>query len=125
MIKSFLLSITAVVGLCSLAIAAPVESVESARATAKQRIDSYLAQQIVMDELQALGVSPQQIDARIARLSDTQLEQLAAQVDLLQAGGTIQRGNPRPLGVLHCILEPAGRFFYNVYQLVFCWGKLK
>ena len=42
------------------------------------------------EQLTALGLSRSAIDARLGRLSDVQLQQLAAQVDLIRAGGMIQ-----------------------------------
>ena len=126
MMKTLFLSTMAVITVSGIAMAAPVDSIESSRATtSRQRIDAYLAQQTVADQLHSLGVTREQIDTRLAKLTDAQIDAMAAQIDLVQAGGMIQRGHPRPLGVLHCILDPAGRLFYNLYQLIFCWGTLK
>ncbi len=106
-------------------IAAPVDSVESTRASAEiQKIDAFLSEQAVAQQLAALGVTPEQVQARLARLSDAQLAAVAAQIDLLQAGGTIQGGNPHPWGVMECIFRPIGRFFHDLYQLIFCWGPI-
>lgn len=123
---SFLVLLTAGLMTTLSASAAPIESVESARASvALQKLDAFLGEQIVAERLAALGLSQEQVSARLAQLSDTQLEELAAQVDLLQAGGTVQSGTD-PLGhTLHCIFDPLGRLLYNVYQLIFCWGDLK
>src|SRR5437867_82758 len=77
--------------------AAPVDSVESTRASAAfQTVDAFLGEKLVAERLAALGVSPDQASVRLAKLSEAQLEQLAAQVDLIHAGGTIQGGDPNP-----------------------------
>lgn len=110
----------------STLMAAPVESVESASATtARQTIDSFLGEQLVADQLKALGVSKAQVDERLAHLSETQLEQLAAQIDLLKAGGTIQGAQRNPLGPVACMFSALGTLIYNLYQAVFCWGDLR
>lgn len=103
--------------------AAPIESVESGRAAAAiQTIDTFLQEQAVAQQLTALGVTPEQVRTRLAQLDDTQLAQLAAQIDTLRAGGTIQGGNPNRWGPLACIFRPLGRLLHDLYQLVFCWG---
>src|SRR5262245_61767670 len=87
--------------------AAPIESVESARASANlQKVDAFLSEQIVADQLISLGLKPEDVRARLSQLSDAKLEQLAAQVDLLQAGGKIQCGHRRHRwGLLGCVLH--------------------
>lgn len=103
--------------------AAPIESVESSRAgAAVQTIDAFLQEQAVAQQLTALGVTAEQVRTRLARLNDTQLAQLAAQIDILRAGGDIQGGNPHPWGPLACIFRPLGRLLHDLYQLLFCWG---
>jgi len=108
----------------SATFAAPVESVRSSRPAGHlQKVDAFFREQAVTDQLAALGLPPQEIHSRIAQLSETQLAAVAAEIDLLQAGGMIQGGNPHPGGPIGCILKPIGRFFYNVYNLIFCWGR--
>ena len=125
-ILRFGIMVVAVAGITAAAIAAPVESVESARASsALQKVEAFLSEQTVARQLTALGLSGEQVSTRLAQLSDAQLEQLAAQVDLMKAGGQIQGGNPNPWGPLQCVFKPLSRFFYNVYQVFVCWGKLK
>ena len=105
---------------------APVESVESARASAAlQKVDAFLSEKIVAEQLTALGISREQVSTRLARLSESQLRQLAAQVDLIRAGGTIQGGGLKPLGPLGYIAKQFGIVLYNFYQLLFSWGSLK
>lgn len=111
--------------------AAPIESVESSRASvAKQKLDAFLSEKIVVAQLTALGVKPEQVTARLAQLSDTQIEQLAAQIDLLKTGGDIQRGCPNPIGPLDgcpahpvgCVLEQIRLWFKKFFNTFFCWG---
>ena len=125
-ILKFGIVILAVAGITAAAMAAPVESVESARASAALcKVETFLSEQAVAQQLTALGLSKEQVSMRLAQLSDAQLEQLAAQVDLIKAGGQIQGGNPNPWGPLQCVFKPLGRLFYNVFQVFVCWGKLK
>ena len=106
--------------------AAPVESVESARASAAtQKVDAFLSEKIVAERLTTLGISHEQVSTRLARLSESQLQQLAAQVDLIHAGGTIQGGGLKPLRPLGYLAKQLGILVYNFYQLLFCWGPLK
>ncbi len=117
--------LTALFITASSALAAPCESVESASAsTAYQKIDAMLGEKIVVNHLKAIGLSTEEAHARISQLSQTQLDQLAAQADLIQAGGTIQ-GDGNHLGPLECMYKQIKVFFYNVYQLIFCWKDLK
>jgi Flp pilus assembly protein TadB len=126
MMKTCLVLVLVIVSIAGIASAAPVESVESARASvALQKVDAFLSEQIVAEQLQALGMTPEQARARLNQLSKAQLEQIAAQIDLVQAGGTIQGGNPRPLGPLGCVLRACSTVLYNLYQVIFCWGDIK
>ncbi len=121
-----LTGLTALVISTSPVLAAPCESVESACAsTAYQRVDAMLGEKIVGDQLQAIGVSEAQARAHVSQLNEQQLEQLAAQADMIQAGGTIQSGNPNPLGPLNCMWRQVCTFCTNVYRLIFCWHDLK
>lgn len=122
-----LISLAGVVLLgASAAIAAPVESVESARASAAfQKLDAFLSEKIVAEQLARLGVSAQQARARLAQLSEAQLQALAAQVDTLQAGGTIQGGNPHPLGPLGCVLAQIRDTVKHIVQFLFCWNDIR
>ena len=114
------------VGLSASVWAAPVESVESARASAAlQKVDAFLSEKIVAEQLTALGISREQVSARLARLSESQLQQLAAQVDLIRAGGTIQGAGLKPLRPLGYLARQFGIILYNFYQLLFSWGPLK
>ena len=110
----------------SSVLAAPCPSVESAGAsTAYQKVDALLGQQIVTDRLEAIGVSAAQARARVSQLSEGQLQQLAAQADLIQAGGTMQGGDVNKLGPLHYMWVNICTFCTDVYRLVFSWRTLK
>jgi hypothetical protein len=109
----------------SSVLAAPCESVESASAsTAYQKIDALLGEKIVVDHLKAVGLSAEQARARVAQLNQGQLDQLVAQADLIKAGGTIQDDGDH-WGPLECMYKQLSTFFYDVYQLIFCWKTLK
>jgi hypothetical protein len=118
-------SIVAVNCLSSSIYAAPVESVESARASAAlQKVDSFLNEKVVARQLKALGINHEQASARLAQLSEAQLQQLAAQVDLIRAGGTIQRGEVVTAGPLGCLTKQLSDLFHDFFELLFCWGDL-
>lgn len=118
--------VTAIVVSASPSFAAPCESVESAGAsTAYQKVDAMLSEKIVVSHLQAIGLSSQQAHARLSQLSEQQLGQLAAQADMLQAGGTIQHDTADHLGPLRCMWHELTIFCTNIYHLVFCWKDMK
>jgi len=122
-----LIPLTLVVALIGVtaAVAAPVESVESARASvAFQKVDAFLSEKIVGEQMTKLGVTPEQAKARLARLSDSQLEALAAQIDTLRAGGTIQGGNPHPLGPIGCVLHQIRDTIVHVIRFIFCFDDV-
>ena len=115
----------AVLGIGS-SMAAPVESVESARAAAAyEKVDAFLNEAAVVDQLHRLGVSPEQAHARLAQLGEAQVEQLAAQIDLLQAGGSIQCGHAHPLGPLGCVIRSIHRTISNIVNFLFCWTDVR
>jgi hypothetical protein len=119
-------SVVAVSCLSPSIYAAPVESVESARASAAlQKVDSFLNEKVVVRQLKALGISHEQASARLAQLSEAQLQQLAAHVDLIRAGGTIQKsGEVVTAGPLGCLAKQLGDLFHDFFELLFCWGDL-
>jgi len=106
--------------------AAVVESVDSSRASvAWQQVDQFLSTAAVAQQLTALGVSRAEVDARLAGLSDAQLEQLAAQMGTLRAGGTIQHSRAFWFGPLGCAWQQLKVLAYNLYHALFCWGPPK
>ena len=119
-------AVTAIVLSVSTGFAAPSESVESAGAsTAYQKFDAMLNEQIVVCQLQAVGLTSQQAHARLSQLNDQQLRQLAAQADLIQAGGTIQHDERVHLGPLRCMWQQLTTFAINIYRVIFSWAQLK
>jgi len=121
LVGSLLLSALVLVSAVS---AAPVESMESGPAlTAMQTVDEFLAEKAVADQLAALGLTPAEVRTRVAALSESDLARLAADIETLRAGGTIQGGNPHPWGPIGCAFKSIGRFFADVYHMVFCWDR--
>lgn len=102
-------------------VAAPVESVESSRAAAAiDKIDAFLAEEAVAKQLADLGMTREEATARMCKLSDAQLEELAASVDRIKAGGTIQGGDPACNPVAN-IFVSIGNFLKTFFCLFFCW----
>jgi hypothetical protein len=87
---------------------------------ARQTVDQYLGEQVIVDQLATLGLTAADARARVDQLSLTELEQLAAQIETVRAGGTIQGGHPHPFGPLACIFKPLTQLFRSIYHL-FCW----
>ena len=118
-------AIVAIVGISS-ARAALVDSVESAAAKpALQKVDAFLGEQAVVAQLIKLGVSPEQARARLAKLNDAQLTQLAGQVDKLKAGGDIETSDPHPLGPVGCIFKRIGDTIVHIFKMLFCWTDVQ
>lgn len=59
----------------------------SNRAIAFQKVQRVLESKIVQQRLEDFGLTPDEITARLERLSDTQLHQLVMQIDALIPGG--------------------------------------
>jgi hypothetical protein len=119
-----LVTLTILVIHAPAALAAPCASVESACAsTAYQKVDAMLSEKIVADRLQAIGVSQAQAHARVSQLSEGQLQQLAAQADLIQAGGTMQSGDLNKWQPLNFMWQQFCMFWSNVYHFVFTWNS--
>ena len=115
------------VSLClAVTHAAPIESVESAVAKpALQKVDLFLGEQAVAARLTTLGISANQVHARLTKLNDAQLAQLATEVDKLQAGGDIQSGNPHPLGPIGCVFKRIGDTIVHFFKVLFCWTDVE
>lgn len=102
-------------------IAAPVESVESSRAAAAiEKIDAFLGEEAVAQQLTALGLTHEEATARLCKLSDTQLEDLAAQVDTIKAGGMIEGGTSECNPIVS-VCRQIGIMLRNLYCVFFCW----
>jgi len=57
------------------------------RVTDLQKVQSVLESKVVRQRLEDFGLTPEEINAILARLSDDQLHQLATQIDALIPGG--------------------------------------
>jgi hypothetical protein len=69
-------------------IVGTLQAVEtSSRATDLAKIDAALARDEVRSQFAALGVAPEQVEARVAALTDAELRTLAGQMADLPAGG--------------------------------------
>jgi hypothetical protein len=65
-----------------------LQAVESVGRAADARVvSSALASEEVREQFVALGVDPAEVEARVARLTDGELRQLAERMDGLPAGG--------------------------------------
>jgi Family of unknown function (DUF6627) len=65
-----------------------LQAVESStRSQDLATVTAGLARQEVRDQMTALGVDPASVDARIARLTDSELRTLADRMDQMPAGG--------------------------------------
>lgn len=54
--------------------------------SARERVEAFLAEKSVREEMLALGVDPQEADARVAAMTDVELTSLAGRLDQLPAG---------------------------------------
>jgi hypothetical protein len=54
------------------------------------KINGVLARDQVREQMKALGVEPAQIEARLAALTDAELNQLAQDIDSAPAGGVLE-----------------------------------
>lgn len=59
------------------------------RAEAQRKVETYLEQEQVRNELIKRGVSPDEVSLRLASLSDSELRQLSGQIEQARYGGNI------------------------------------
>ena len=65
-----------------------LEAIESQQRTRDlETVSSALAREEVREQMAALGVDAQQIDTRLAALTDSELRQLAGEIESMPAGG--------------------------------------
>src|SRR5262245_57316010 len=88
---------------CLLIVAVPAQAglVSTASVSAagdRERVAQFLERADVQRQMESLGVSPQDVKARVAALSDAEVANLAGKIDTLPAGGDI--GNIIFLGIL-------------------------
>jgi len=91
-----LVIITLVMGWCppeAMAMLAPALSTgpesasDSIRAADLQKVQALLESKVVRQRLEDFGLTSQEINARLIRLSDDQVHQMATQIDALTPGG--------------------------------------
>ena len=85
-----------VVSIAGLGLPLPVQAgmvgtdaITSPTGTERERIATFLDRADVQAQLQAQGVSPSDVKARVAALTDEEAAQLAGRIDSLPAGGDI------------------------------------
>jgi hypothetical protein len=70
------------------ALVGTLQAVESGtRSLDLAKVNAALARDQVRDQMVALGVDPTAVDARVARLTDSELRALAERMDQMPAGG--------------------------------------
>jgi len=70
------------------ALVGTLQAVESGtRSLDLAKVNAALARDQVRDQMVALGVDPTTVDARVARLTDSELRSLAERMDQMPAGG--------------------------------------
>ena len=82
----------------------------AARSADLQRVQTILESKMIQQRLEELGLTPEEINARLSQLSDAQLHQLATQLDSLMPGGD-------GLGILILVLAIAVLAVLFVYLL--------
>ena len=92
MFRRFIASML-IVSLTGLGFTAPAQAAlvatDDAVAGAHERVASLLERADVRAQLQAHGVDPAQVKARVAALTDEEAAQVAARLDQLPAGGGV------------------------------------
>ncbi|HEX9396410.1 MAG TPA: PA2779 family protein [Burkholderiales bacterium] len=77
---------------CLLIVAVPaqaglVSTVSVSAAGSRERVAQFLERADVARQIEALGVSPQDVKSRVDALSDAEVASLAGKIDNLPAGG--------------------------------------
>jgi len=77
---------------CLLMVSVPaqaglVSTVSVTAAGDRERVTSFLERADVQLQMESMGVSPKEVKARVAALSDAEIASLAGQIDSLPAGG--------------------------------------
>jgi hypothetical protein len=89
LIASLLIACIAGMGLPLPAHAGMVGTDAAVSSAQRERIATFLEREDVRQQLQAQGVSPADVKARVAALTDEEAAQLAAHMDSLPAGGVL------------------------------------
>jgi hypothetical protein len=69
------------------ATSATPETDSDLRAEDLQKVQRVLENKLVQQRLEDFGLTPEEVNAKLDRLSDAQLHQMAAQLDALMPGG--------------------------------------
>jgi hypothetical protein len=90
----YLLSLCLLAGTSLQPVLAAMVSTEQALATEQRaqqisRVQELLQREAVQQQLQELGVAPEDAAARVAQLTDAELAYLDGQIDQLPAGGSL------------------------------------
>lgn len=88
-IASLLIVAVAGLGLVAPAQAALLATDAVAAGAERGRVLAVLERGEVQAQLQAYGVDPEEVKARVSAMTDAEAAQLAAQLDALPAGGSI------------------------------------
>lgn len=54
--------------------------------SARDRVDAFMTREDVKAQFRALGISPEEAQARVAALSDAEIDKIAGKLDTLPAG---------------------------------------
>lgn len=68
-------------------LASRADAAPTTGATSRQRVEAFLARNEVRAEMEKNGVDPSAASARVAALSDAEVDALAGKLDSLPAGG--------------------------------------
>ena len=71
------------------AMLAPAQGVATDRVADMKTVQTVLESKIVRERLRALGLTDQEIESRLGRLSDQQVHRLAKDIDTLSPGGLV------------------------------------
>lgn len=59
---------------------------QTQNAAARDRVASFMKREDVRDQLRLLGIAPQEAEARVAALSDEEIDKIAGRIDELPSG---------------------------------------
>ncbi len=83
----FMTILSAPLGIAGAALVTTDSVIETVAADdARERVIAFMAREDVRQQLQAAGVAPDEATARVAGLSDAEVQQVAARIDELPAG---------------------------------------
>lgn len=60
--------------------------IEQTQGTARDRVASFMKREDVREQLKLLGIAPKEAEARVAALSDQEIDKIAGRIDELPAG---------------------------------------